>query len=109
MPRLLWLFCLVNLVIGSGACVLGGILVSMARDLAISVPTAGQAITAHALSTAPLAPTVLRATERCWSAARPDGSVHLSWAEAPFVAAALVLLWLGLTLQLSTTADPRTA
>ena len=53
MPRLLWLFCLVNLVIGSGACVLGGILVPMARDLAISAPTAGQAITAHALSTAP--------------------------------------------------------
>ncbi len=66
MPRLLWLFCLVNLVIGTGAFVLGGILVPLARDLAISVPMAGQAMTAYALSTALLAPVVLMATGR-WS------------------------------------------
>ena len=66
MPRLLWLFCLVNLVIGTGAFVLGGILVPLARDLAISVPMAGQAMTAYALSTALLAPLVLMATGR-WS------------------------------------------
>ena len=66
MPRLLWLFCLVNLVIGTGAFVLGGILVPLARDLAISVPMAGQAMTAYALSTALLAPMVLMATGR-WS------------------------------------------
>ena len=69
MPRLLWLFCLVNLVIGSSAFVLGGILVPMARDLAISVPTAGQAMTAYALSTALLAPVLLLATGR-WSRKR---------------------------------------
>ncbi len=66
MPRLLWLFCLVNLVIGTGAFVLGGILVPLARDLAISVPMAGQAMTAYALSTALLAPMVLMATGH-WS------------------------------------------
>ena len=64
MPRILWLFCLVNLVIGTGAFVLGGIVAPLASDLGISVATAGQAMTAYALSTALLAPLVLLATGR---------------------------------------------
>ena len=64
MPRLLWLFSAVNLVIGSGAFVLGGILAPLAADLGVSVPTAGQAMTAYALSTAVLAPMLLLATGR---------------------------------------------
>jgi len=62
MPRLLWLLSLVNLIIGSGAFVIGGILVPLSQDLGISVPAAGQAMTAYALSTALLAPLVLLAT-----------------------------------------------
>ncbi len=62
MPRLLWLLCLVNLIIGTGAFVIGGILTPIAQQLAISEPTAGQAMTAYALSTALLAPLVLLAT-----------------------------------------------
>jgi MFS transporter, DHA1 family, inner membrane transport protein len=53
MPRLLWLLCLVNLIIGSGAFVIGGILAPIAQDLRISVP-----------ATALLAPVVLLATGR---------------------------------------------
>ncbi len=64
MPRLLWLFSAVNLVIGSAAFVLGGILAPLARDLGVSVPSAGQAMTAYALSTALLAPLVLLGTGR---------------------------------------------
>jgi MFS transporter, DHA1 family, inner membrane transport protein len=64
MPRLLWLLCLANLIIGSGAFVIGGILAPIAQDLRISVPAAGQAMTAYALSTALLAPLVLLATGR---------------------------------------------
>jgi MFS transporter, DHA1 family, inner membrane transport protein len=64
MPRLLWLLCLVNLIIGTGAFVIGGILAPIAQDLRISVPAAGQAMTAYALSTALLAPVVLLATGR---------------------------------------------
>ena len=62
MPRPLWLFSLVNLVIGTGAFVIGGLLGPLAHDLGIGVPTAGQAMTAYALSTALLAPLVLLAT-----------------------------------------------
>ena len=62
MPRLLWLFSFVNLVIGSGAFVIGGILAPIAEGLAISVPAAGQAMTAYALATALLAPLVLLAS-----------------------------------------------
>jgi DHA1 family inner membrane transport protein len=62
MPRLLWLFCLVNLIIGSGAFVIGGILAPIAQDLQVSIPAAGQAMTAYALSTALLAPLALVAT-----------------------------------------------
>ena len=64
MPRLLWLLCLVNLIIGTGAFVIGGILTPIAQQLAISEPAAGQAMTAYALSTALLAPLVLLATGR---------------------------------------------
>ena len=64
MPRLLWLLCLINLIIGTGAFVIGGILAPIAEQLGISVPTAGQAMTAYALSTALLAPIVLLATGR---------------------------------------------
>jgi MFS transporter, DHA1 family, inner membrane transport protein len=62
MPRLLWLFCLVNLVIGSGAFVVGGILAPIAQDLQVSIPAAGQAMTAYALATALLAPAALLVT-----------------------------------------------
>jgi DHA1 family inner membrane transport protein len=61
-PRLLWLFSFVNLIIGSGAFVIGGILGPMSQDLGISVPAAGQAMTAYALATALLAPLLLLAT-----------------------------------------------
>ena len=64
MPRLLWLFTFVNLVIGTGAFVIGGILAPLASALGVSVATAGQAMTAYALSTALLAPLVLLATGR---------------------------------------------
>jgi DHA1 family inner membrane transport protein len=64
MPRPLWLFSLVNLVIGTGAFVIGGIMAPLAHDLGIGVPTAGQAMTAYALSTALLAPLVLLSTGR---------------------------------------------
>lgn len=62
MPRLLYLFALCNLVIGSGAFVVGGILVPISEALQVSVPTAGQAMSAYALSTAVLAPLTLMAT-----------------------------------------------
>jgi MFS transporter, DHA1 family, inner membrane transport protein len=59
MPRILWLFALVNLIVGSGAFVLGGILDPLARSLGTSVPAAGQAMTAYALATAVLAPAAM--------------------------------------------------
>ncbi|HEY6134216.1 MAG TPA: MFS transporter [Rubrivivax sp.] len=64
MPRLLILFSLVNLVIGSSAFVISGILPLVAGGLKISVPAAGQAVTAYAVSTAVLAPLLLLATGR---------------------------------------------
>jgi DHA1 family inner membrane transport protein len=66
MPRLLWLLSLVNLVIGTGAFIVGGILAPIAADLGTSVPAAGQAMTAYALATALLAPPLLLATG-AWS------------------------------------------
>jgi DHA1 family inner membrane transport protein len=62
MPRLLLLFSLVNLVIGSGAFALGGIVGLIAQDLGVGVPAVGQAMTAYAVSTALLAPLLLVAT-----------------------------------------------
>jgi DHA1 family inner membrane transport protein len=62
MPRLLWLFAAVNLIIGSGAFVIGGILAPIAQDLGVGVPAAGQAMTAYALANALLAPLLMLAT-----------------------------------------------
>ncbi len=62
MPRLLYLFALCNLVIGTGAFVISGILAPIGDDLHISVAAAGQAMTAYALATAVLAPIALIAT-----------------------------------------------
>ena len=56
MPPVLYFFALCNLVIGSGAFVLGGILEPMSESLNISVAAAGQAMTAYATATAVLAP-----------------------------------------------------
>jgi DHA1 family inner membrane transport protein len=62
MPRLLWLFAFVNLVIGTSAFVIGGILEPISTGLGVSIPTAGQAMTAYALATAVLAPLAMLAT-----------------------------------------------
>ena len=62
MPAILFLFSLANLVIGTGAYVLTGILQPLAESLHVSVAAAGQATTAHALATAFLAPLILLAT-----------------------------------------------
>jgi DHA1 family inner membrane transport protein len=59
MPRLLYLLAFCNLVLGSGAFVLSGILVPIGTGLDVSVAAAGQAITAYALATALLAPVAL--------------------------------------------------
>ena len=64
MPRLLMLFSLVNLVVGSGAFAITGIIALIARDFGVSVSAVGQAITAYAVSTALLAPLFLVATGR---------------------------------------------
>jgi DHA1 family inner membrane transport protein len=48
-----------NLVIGTGAFILAGILSSISADLGVGVPAVGQAMTAYALSTAVLAPLLL--------------------------------------------------
>jgi DHA1 family inner membrane transport protein len=64
MPRLLLLFSFINLIIGTGAFVIAGILESVAVSLSVSVPAAGQAVTAYAIATAVLAPLVLVATGR---------------------------------------------
>ena len=62
MPPILYLFMLTNLVIGTGAFVLTGILMPMSDSLGISVAAAGQAMTAYALASAFLAPLVIVAT-----------------------------------------------
>jgi DHA1 family inner membrane transport protein len=66
MPRLLIVFALCNLVIGTGAFVVTGLVVPMAADLGVSAAAAGQATTAYALATAVLAPAMLVATG-AWS------------------------------------------
>lgn len=63
-PRLLLLFSAVNLVIGTAAFAVTGILVPIAEGLGVGVPAAGQAMTVYALATALLAPWVLLATGR---------------------------------------------
>lgn len=77
MPRLLRLLCLVNLVIGSAAFVVRGILVPPAQDPGIGAPAAGRAMTAYALSNVPGAcrpasvrrVQVLPACRPCWRGA----------------------------------------
>ena len=64
MPPILYFFALCNLVIGSGAFVLGGILQPVSTSLGISVAAAGQAMTAYALATAILAPTLIILTSK---------------------------------------------
>jgi predicted MFS family arabinose efflux permease len=59
MPPILYLLALCNLVIGSGAFVLGGILQPISASLGVSVAAAGQAMTAYALATAVLAPLLI--------------------------------------------------
>lgn len=64
MPKLLLLFALINLIIGTGAFVVGGIIDAIAQSLQVPVPAAGQAITVYALATALLAPVMLVLTGR---------------------------------------------
>ena len=64
MPSILYLFALTNLVVGTGAFVLTGILQPLADSLGVSVAAAGQAMTAYALAAALLAPLFLLATGR---------------------------------------------
>ena len=64
MPRILYFFALCNLVIGSGAFVLGGILQPLAGELGISVAAAGQVMTAYAVATAVLAPVLIFLTAK---------------------------------------------
>jgi DHA1 family inner membrane transport protein len=64
MPRLLYLLALCNLVVGTGAFVLSGILQPVSDALGVSVASAGQAMTVYALSTAVLAPLALVFTGR---------------------------------------------
>ncbi|MDH4051425.1 MAG: MFS transporter [Rubrivivax sp.] len=62
MPPLLYLLALGNLVVGSAAFVITGLIELMAQGLDASLAEAGQAVTAFALSTALLSPLVLVAT-----------------------------------------------
>ena len=64
MPPILYFFELCNLVIGSGAFVLGGILEPMSSSLGISVAASGQAMTAYALAPALLAPMLIVLTAK---------------------------------------------
>ena len=59
LPGLLYLFALCNLVLGSGAFGLGGILEQVATDLKQPVQAVGQNMTAYAFATALLAPVLL--------------------------------------------------
>ena len=62
MPRILYFFALCNLVIGSGAFVLSGILQPLSIGLGISIAAAGQVMTAYAVATAVLAPVLILLT-----------------------------------------------
>lgn len=62
MPPLLYLLAACNLVIGTGAFLIAGLLEPVAQALGVSVPAAGQSMTAYALATAVLAPVLLMAT-----------------------------------------------
>lgn len=69
MPRLLYLLALGNLVVGSSAFVITGLIGLIAEGLGASLPAVGLAITAYALSTAFFAPMAVVATGR-WSRRR---------------------------------------
>ena len=62
MPGILYIFALTNLVVGTGAFVLTGILQPLATSLDVSVAAAGQVMTAYALASAFLAPLFMVAT-----------------------------------------------
>ena len=64
MPPLLFLLALGNLVIGSSAFLIGGIVGDIAQDLGVGAPAVGQAMTVYALSTALFAPLLVVATGR---------------------------------------------
>lgn len=64
MPALLFLLAAGNLVVGSSAFVITGLISLIAQDLGASVPAVGLAITAYALSTAAFAPLLVLATGR---------------------------------------------
>lgn len=66
MPALLYFFAFCNLIIGSSAFVLGGILEPVSRALGVSLAASGQAMTAYALATAFLAPLLIIGTVK-WS------------------------------------------
>jgi len=66
MPALLYFFAFCNLVIGSSAFVISGILEPVSQGLGVSLAASGQAMTAYALSTAVLAPLLIMATVK-WS------------------------------------------
>jgi DHA1 family inner membrane transport protein len=63
-PRRLYLFGLVNLVIGTAAFMNAGLLVPMAQSFGVGLGAVGQAITVYSLATALLAPAFLVATAR---------------------------------------------
>lgn len=66
MPRILYLLAACNLVIGTGAFGLAGILQPISETMGVSVAVAGQSMTAYAFATALLAPALLMLT-RQWS------------------------------------------
>ncbi|MES2976998.1 MAG: MFS transporter [Pseudomonadota bacterium] len=69
MPPILYFFAFCNLVIGSSAFVMGGILKPVSDSLGISIAAAGQTMTAYAVSTAVLAPLLIVLTAK-WSRKR---------------------------------------
>jgi DHA1 family inner membrane transport protein len=81
MPFILYVFALTNLVIGTGAFVLSGILQPLAASLHVSVAAAGQVMTAYALASAILGPLLLLATG--------------SWPRKRAIALALILFTAG--------------
>ena len=83
MPSILYLLAACNLVIGTGAFGLAGILQPVASSLQVSVAAVGQSMTAYAMATALLAPLLLVATGR--------------WTRRAALQAALALFAAGLT------------
>lgn len=81
MPPLLYLFALTNLVIGTGAFVLSGVIKLASEGLGVSVAAAGQAMTAYAFASAFLAPVLMVLTGK--------------WARKRALQAALLLYGLG--------------